>query len=93
MVEKERSPTHRAYSVVKRAGRDESWLEIGSGLPHEDGHGFTVLLTSYPRDGKVICRSLSGNGIAQVGPLPRPNTADDSRQTRPGPGSSLSHSR
>jgi hypothetical protein len=30
-------PTHRAYSVIKREGQDDFWLNLGLAFPHKDG--------------------------------------------------------
>jgi hypothetical protein len=29
-------PTHRAYSVIKREGQDDYWLNLGLVFPHKD---------------------------------------------------------
>ena len=57
MAEKEsRQPTHKAFSVIKREGKEDYWLDIGVALPHKDGRGFTVKLQAIPLDGKIVCR-------------------------------------
>lgn len=63
MVEREQSnrPTHRAYSVIKREGQDDFWLNVGSVFPHKDGGGFSVVLQALPLDGKVVCREIDDN--------------------------------
>ena len=38
------APTHRAYTVIKREGKDDYWLNLGVAFPHEDGEGFNLLL-------------------------------------------------
>jgi hypothetical protein len=42
MAERDQSqqPTHRAYSVIKREGQDDYWLNLGLAFPHKDGKGF-----------------------------------------------------
>jgi len=45
MAERQPStPTHRAYSVVRREGQDDYWLNIGLTFPHKDGRGFNIVL-------------------------------------------------
>ena len=49
MADKEpRKETHRAYSVIKREGRDDYWLDLGLVFPHKDDRGFTILLQAFP---------------------------------------------
>jgi hypothetical protein len=31
------APTHRVYTVIKREGQDDYWLNIGLAFPHKDG--------------------------------------------------------
>jgi hypothetical protein len=60
MAEKENSkqPTHRAYSVIRREGQDDFWLNLGLVFPHKDGHGFNIMLQAFPLDGKIVCREV-----------------------------------
>ena len=60
MADKEpRKETHRAYSVIKREGRDDYWLDLGLVFPHKDGRGFNILLQAFPLDGKIVCREIT----------------------------------
>jgi len=61
MTEKDqpRQPTHRAYSVIRRDGQDDYWLNIGLVFPHKDGAGFNIMLQAYPLDGKIVCREIA----------------------------------
>ena len=60
MADKEpRQPTHRAYSVIKREGQDDYWLNIGLVFPHKDSGGFNIMLQAFPLDGKIVCREIS----------------------------------
>ncbi|MGA8291063.1 MAG: hypothetical protein WB820_00880 [Rhodoplanes sp.] len=60
MADKEpRKETHRAYSVIKREGRDDYWLDLGLVFPHKDDRGFTILLQAFPLDGKIVCREIT----------------------------------
>ena len=53
------TPTHRAYSVIKREGQDDYWLNLGLAFPHKDGGGFNIILQALPIDGKIVCREIT----------------------------------
>ena len=60
MAEKETAkPTHRVYTVIRREGQDDYWLNIGLAFPHKDGNGFNVVLQALPLDGKIVCREIT----------------------------------
>jgi hypothetical protein len=60
MADKEsRQPTHRAYSVIRREGQDDYWLNIGLVFPHKDNGGFNIMLQAFPLDGKIVCREIA----------------------------------
>ena len=60
MAEKEsHQPTHRAYSVIRREGQDDYWLNIGLVFPHKDNGGFNIMLQAFPLDGKIVCREIA----------------------------------
>ncbi len=61
MAEKEqpKQPTHRAYSVIRREGQDDFWLNVGLVFPHKDGGGFNIMLQAFPLDGKIVCREIT----------------------------------
>src|SRR5476651_1086932 len=48
----------RAYSVIKREGQDDYWLNLGLAFPHKDGAGFNIILQAFPFDGKIVCREI-----------------------------------
>ncbi len=75
MAEKNESkqPTHKAYSVIKREGQDDFWLNVGVAFPHKDGKGFNIMLQAFPLDGKIVCREVSDDE-KEV-----PNGEDDAR--------------
>ena len=60
MADKEQpnQPTHRAYSVIRREGQDDFWLNLGLVFPHKDGNGFNIVLQALPLDGKIVCRTF-----------------------------------
>ena len=51
------NPAYRAYTVVKREGKDDYWLNLGVAFPHEDGEGLNLLLQALPTDGKIVLRT------------------------------------
>ena len=51
------APTHRAYTVIKREGKEDYWLNLGIVFKHEDGEGFNLLLQALPLDGKIVLRT------------------------------------
>ena len=53
------APTHRAYSVIRREGQDDYWLNLGLVFPHKDGNGFNIVLQALPLDGKIVCREIT----------------------------------
>ncbi len=50
-------PAYRCYTVVKRDGKDDYWLNIGVAFEHDDEEGFNVLLQAMPFDGKLVLRT------------------------------------
>jgi hypothetical protein len=61
MAEKseQRQPSHRAYSVIRREGQDDFWLNLDLVFPHRDGSGFNIMLQALPLDGKIVCREIT----------------------------------
>jgi hypothetical protein len=59
-----KQPTHRAYSVIRREGQDDFWLNIGLVFPHKDGGGFNIMLQAFPLDGKIVCREIAVDQVA-----------------------------
>src|SRR5437667_4096350 len=49
-------PTHRAYTVIKREGKEDYWLNLGVCFAH-NGEGFNVLLQALPTDAKLVLRT------------------------------------
>lgn len=65
------TPTHRAYSVIKRDGQDDYWLNLGLVFPHKDGSGFNIILQAWPLDGKIVCREIAEDDAAEPAAQPR----------------------
>ena len=55
------APTYRVYTVIKREGQDDYWLNIGLAFPHKDGNGFNIVLQALPLDGKIVCREITND--------------------------------
>lgn len=49
-------PTHHAFHVLEREGKDAIWTRIGSAWTHADGNGFNVQLHVAPLDGRISLR-------------------------------------
>jgi hypothetical protein len=84
MAEKEQSkqPTHRAYSVIRREGQDDFWLNIGLVFPHKDDSGFNIMLQAFPLDGKIVCREITDEGQTAATPSPPDARTQPGRNTR-----------
>ena len=54
-----KQPTHKAFTVIKREGKEDYWVDIGVAFPHNDGRGFTIRLQAFPLDGKIVCREIT----------------------------------
>ena len=64
------APTHRAYSVIRREGQDDYWLNMGLVFPHKDGNGFNLILQALPLDGKIVCREIAEEAPEEGSPAP-----------------------
>jgi hypothetical protein len=64
-------PTHRAYSVIRRDGQDDYWLNLGLVFPHKDDKGFNIVLQALPLDGKIVCREVADDDVAETAPPQR----------------------
>jgi hypothetical protein len=84
MAEKEqpRQPSHRAYSVIRREGQDDFWLNIGLVFPHKDGGGFNIMLQAFPLDGKIVCREVGAEGEATEQPPQNDRRRSQTRASR-----------
>ena len=83
MAERETAkPTHRAYSVIRRDGQDDYWLNIGLAFAHKDGQGFNIVLQALPLDGKIVCREITADEAAEEPePASRPKHNHTGRST------------
>lgn len=50
-------PSHRAYTVIKREGKEDYWLNLGVAFEHDDNAGYNLLLQALPIDGKLVLRT------------------------------------
>lgn len=51
-----KKPSHTAYSIREREGKDSKWTEIGVAFPHKDGKGFDILFDVAPLNGRITIR-------------------------------------
>ncbi len=65
------APTHRVYTVIRREGQDDYWLNIGLAFPNRDGKGFNIMLQAAPLDGKLVLREIAADDAAEPTPQPR----------------------
>src|SRR3981081_4518449 len=49
-------PSYHAFTVVKREGQDDFWINIGAAFMHQDGDGYNVVLQALPINGKIVLR-------------------------------------
>ena len=66
-----KAPTHRAFTVIRREGQDDFWLNVGLVFPHKDGGGFNIILQAFPLDGKIVCRKIDDDDQHDDRPAPR----------------------
>jgi hypothetical protein len=88
MAEKSESkqPTHRAYSVIRREGQDDFWLNLGLVFPHKDGSGFNIMLQALPLDGKIVCREVvAEDEAADADTAPSRNRSNNTGRSAPAP--------
>ena len=83
MADKEqpKQPTHRAYSVIRREGQDDFWLNVGLVFPHKDGSGFNIMLQAFPLDGKIVCREIAAEDQAGDADPPSRQRGNGGRST------------
>jgi hypothetical protein len=51
-----KKPSHTAYSIREREGKDSKWTEIGVAFPHKDGKGIDILCDVLPLSGRITIR-------------------------------------
>jgi hypothetical protein len=51
-----KKPSHTAYSIRERDGKDSKWTDIGVAFPHKDGKGFDILFDVAPLNGRITIR-------------------------------------
>ena len=49
-------PSFQAYTVIKREGQDDFWLNIGAAFRHQDRDGYNIMLQALPLGGKIVLR-------------------------------------
>jgi hypothetical protein len=51
-----KKPSHTAYSIREREGKESKWTEIGVAFAHKDNKGFDILFDVVPLSGRVTIR-------------------------------------
>lgn len=74
-------PTHIAYQVREGEENKSYFNRIGAVWTHKDGEGFNIELDSFPKDGKVIVRSVQDR-IQEAKDKARDGGRRDERQSR-----------
>lgn len=75
-------PSYQAYTVIKREGQDDYWLNIGAAFMHEDGDGFNVVLQALPINGKVVLRLPKAQADNTEQPPAQTDARRDNRDRR-----------
>ena len=52
-------PSFSVYTVIKKEGRDDYWLNIGAAFDHQSGDGMTILLQALPTDARLVLRKFT----------------------------------
>jgi len=74
-------PSYQAYTVVKREGQDDFWLNIGAAFMHQDGDGYNVVLQALPINGKIVLRlPKSQEDVSQQPPKQAERRGDKRRE-------------
>jgi hypothetical protein len=71
--------THKVFTVVKREGKDDYWLNLGLVFPHKDGKGFSLFTNAWPHDGKLVCREIGEKEPEQEPSRPERNDRQQRR--------------
>lgn len=64
-------PDFRVYTVIKREGKDDYWLNLGVAFRHDDNEGFNILLQAQPLDGKLVLRTYRDEPEVEEKPKPK----------------------
>jgi hypothetical protein len=75
-------PIYQAYTVVKREGQDDFWLNIGAAFMHQDGDGYNIILQALPINGKIVLRPPKAQSDEAAQAPTRETPRRDSRDRR-----------
>ena len=59
-------PDFSVFTVQKKEGKDDYWLNLGVAFEHEDHEGFNLLLQAQPLDGKIVLRTYKEEDEAKA---------------------------
>lgn len=63
-------PLMLAYTVKAVGdGKKSIWSKIGAAWTHNDGQGYEIRMDAHPVDGRIVLRTIRGNGDDQTGEL------------------------
>lgn len=51
-------PSHEAFWVKEREGKNAEWRQVGIAFPHGDGRGMNLVLDLLPMDGRIVLRLI-----------------------------------
>jgi hypothetical protein len=77
-------PSYTAYTVVKREGQDDFWLNIGAAFMHQDGDGYNIVLQALPINGKIVLRLPKSDTKDVASDQQTVRDANDRRKQRAG---------
>ena len=75
-------PSYQAYTVVKREGQDDYWLNIGAAFMHQDGDGYNVVLQALPINGKIVLRPPKDKSEVEQTPAKNVERRSEKRRER-----------
>jgi hypothetical protein len=75
-------PSYQAYTVVKREGQDDFWLNIGAAFMHQDGEGYNIILQALPINGKIVLRPPKAQSDEPAQPPARETPRRETRDRR-----------
>lgn len=73
---------YQVYTVTRREGQDDFWLNIGAAFEHADGRGMNIILQALPIDGKLVLRPPKAQNEVPTQPPARENRRRDNSRDR-----------
>ena len=73
-------PIYQAYTVIKREGQDDYWLNVGAAFSHQDGNGLNIILQAMPLNGKIVLRPPKDKSEDETPPAKNAGRNDKRRE-------------